>query len=354
MAPGAAGASRASTLPATRIKRRLEVDDALSDEVVGEILATETRNGRTQAIHTGHAVRLSGNGKVVRAWGHPEQATYWRSAAKPFQALPFVATGAMASLDLGDAELAVACGSHCAEPFHVEAAMRTLASAHLAVADLKCGVHDPGPLAGAMPPGGWTAIHNNCSGKHAAMLATCLHRGWPLESYLNPEHPLQMEIRGWVAKACGREPEDVHYGVDGCGLPAFFLPVTDLARAFQWLQVSGGATAARILDAMAKRPEMVGGTGNSDSDLPRVTAGRIISKYGALGVVGAVNRATGEAVAVKMDAGNSQPARAVALAVMAEAEWFSEEEKTALHEHMRPTLRNHAGLAIGQLDWHLD
>lgn len=316
----------------------------------GPVLATESRSGRIQAMHTGHAVLLDAGGHVVRKWGNPDQPTYWRSAAKPFQALPFVASGAFASLDLGDAELAVACGSHGAEPFHVEAALRILAAAHLPLAGLLCGIHDPGTQAGPMPAGGWTAIHNNCSGKHAAMLATCRHRGWPLHAYLQPTHPLQLEIRGWVAKACGVTADEVPFGVDGCGLPTFCLPITSLARAFHWLQAGGEPAASRILDAMGPRSEMVGGTGNSDTDLPRLTGGRIVSKYGALGVVGAVNRELGQAVAVKLDAGTSQPARAVALAIMEQAGWFTPTEAEALREHIRPTLRNHARLDVGHVE----
>ncbi|MES2155201.1 MAG: asparaginase [bacterium] len=316
----------------------------------GPVLAVETRSGRVQAVHTGHAILLGRDGHVVRSWGTPEQPTYWRSAAKPFQALPFVASGAMASFDIGDAELAVACGSHAAEPMHVEAALHTLTAAGLQVADLKCGVHDPGALAGPMPAGGWTAIHNNCSGKHAAMVATCKHRGWPVDGYLEASHPLQVEIRGWVARAAGLDAADVPFGVDGCSLPTFFLPVASLARSFQWLQRSGEAPALRVLEAMANRPEMVGGTGNSDTDLPRLTEGHLVSKYGALGVVGAVDRRTGEAIAVKLDAGTSQPARAVALAVMAEAGWLTEAQEASLAPHIRPTLRNHAGLEVGHVE----
>lgn len=314
------------------------------------MLAQEWRNGRIQALHTGHAVILASDGSVRKTWGDPDGATYWRSAAKPFQALPFVASGALAAYGLGDAELAVACGSHAAEPLHVAAAMRTLTAAGLAVKDLRCGVHDPGPQAGPIPEQGWSEIHNNCSGKHAAMLAVCRQREWPIGSYLEPEHPLQDDIRGYVATATGKAPAEVESGIDGCGLPTFFLPVTDLARAFRWLATSGDTAGARVLDAMGSRPEMVGGTGNSDTDTPRLTGGRIVSKYGALGVVGAVDRSTGEALAVKLDAGMSQPARVVAVAAMEWAGWLDDGEAGALRVHSRPTLRNHAGLEVGTVE----
>lgn len=319
----------------------------------GPVLAQETRNGRVQAIHTGHAVLLGADGVVRRTWGDPTQGTYWRSAAKPFQALPFVASGAFASLGFGDAELAVACGSHAAEPFQVAAARRIMVAAGIPEEALQCGLHDPGPQAGRMPEAGWSAIHNNCSGKHAAMLATCRQRGWPLDSYLGPEHPLQKEILGWVATATDIPAGAIEHGVDGCGLPTFHLPVVELARGFQWLALGGEPAATRILDAMARRSEMVGGTANSDTDLPKATKGRVVSKYGALGVVGAVERRTGEAIAVKLDAGGSQAARAVAVAVMGLAGWLGEDEAAALRGHSRPAVTNHAGLGLGHLETRL-
>jgi L-asparaginase II len=336
---------QAAAVPHRNGEARRTVPQALPDlPGAGPVLAVEWR--------TGHAVLVARDGAVLRAWGEPGFATYWRSAAKPIQAIPF-ASGALDAFGLGDRELAVACGSHDAEPFHVAAVRRILEASGARVADLLCGVHDPGPLAGPRPPGGWTALHNNCSGKHAAMLAACRHRGWDTASYLQPEHPLQREIREFVGASAGRPAEDVPFGVDGCGLPTFFLPLADLARSFAWLQSGGGAASSRILDAMGRHPEMVGGTGNADSDLGRATKGRIVSKYGALGVVAAVHRDLGQALAVKLSAGTAQPARAVALAIMAESGWLAAGEREALAGHLAPRLSNHAGLEVGRLETRL-
>jgi L-asparaginase II len=312
----------------------------------GPVLAVEERNGRIQAVHTGHAVVVGERGAVLRAWGEAQTETYARSAAKLLQALPFAAVADR--LGLGDAEVAVACGSHSAEPFHVEAAQRILDAAGLSVSDLRCGVHDPGPQAGPMPASGWTAMHNNCSGKHAAMLAVCKERGWPLGTYLEPTHPLQAEVRAAVAKAAGLP--DVAFGVDGCGLPTFWMPLSGLARSFQWLHASGDPRATRVLDAIARHPEMVGGTANSDTDTPGATKGRIVSKYGAVGVVAAVDRSSGQALALKMAAGASQPARAVGIGVMREAGWLRPGEAERLEMHLRPPMRNHMGALVGHLE----
>ncbi|MHB8632437.1 MAG: asparaginase [Thermoplasmatota archaeon] len=307
----------------------------------GVTLAVEERNGRIQALHTGHAIRRDASGKVT-AWGDPATTTYWRSSAKPLQAVPFATV--FRDLGLGGEELALACGSHSGEPLHVATARRILAAARLTEADLQCGTHDPGPAAGAPPPGGWGPIHNNCSGKHAAMLATCVHRGWPTKNYLDPAHPLQGAIRDVVEKAAGAPAP---YGVDGCGLPTFYLGVDHLARSFQWL--SNDPTGKTILSAMGSHPFMVAGTNGSDTDLGLHALGRVVSKYGALGVVGAIHRDSGAAIAVKLVAGTALPAKAVALALMRDAGWLSPAAATALEGHIEPVLRNHAGVAVGKI-----
>src|SRR5688500_1669858 len=151
---------------------------------LGVPLLEEVRDGRTQAVHSGDAVLLDADGHIDHQWGHGDQGAYWRSAAKPLQALAFVETGAFDALaghaGLDDSHLAIACSSHNGEPVHVDAAHAILAAAGLKGSDLGCGAHEPmggATLGGPMPKGGWTALHNNCSGKHAAMLATAKHNG---------------------------------------------------------------------------------------------------------------------------------------------------------------------------------
>lgn len=312
-----------------------------------------TRGDATESVHR-VAAAVVADDRLIGAARDATLATYWRSCAKPFQIIPFLESGDFDALDWGADQLALACGSHGGEPEHVAIAERMLLDLGLEEGDLACGVTEPLAPRGVRIlrecGGRPTRLHNNCSGKHAAMLAVCTVRGWPTATYLDPTHPLQAEIRGHVARAVGLAPHDVPFCVDGCGLPTFFLPVQQLARALQWLQRSGDAAARRVLDAMASHSEMVGGTGNSDTDLPKATGGRLVSKYGALGVVGAVDRRTGAAVAVKLDAGTSQPARALALGVMRDAGLLDAAEATRLTDHLRPPVKNHAGLVLGHVE----
>lgn len=318
----------------------------------GVLLARSWRNGRVQAVHTGHAVLLAPDGTVRRAWGDPATGTYWRSCAKPIQALAFAA-GPVDALGLDDRSVAVACGSHEAEPVHIAEALRILRAAGLGESALRCAAHDVEERhAGPRPPGGWTAIHNNCSGKHAAMLAVCVARGWPTDSYLDPQHPLQQEVlaamRRLTRDADGGGDGEVPFGVDGCGLPTYWTSIAAIARAFQRLRHE--PAGPRVLDAMAAHPLLVGGTSRTDTLLAQATQGRVLAKIGALGVHVALDRRSGAALAVKVADGASQPRDAVTLELLRQAGWLTEAELAPLREHHLPTLTNHAGRVVGHLE----
>lgn len=312
----------------------------------GPVLVEEHRNGRVQAVHCGHAVLLAPDGGIQAAWGDPGTATYWRSSAKPLQAIAFARV--LDAYGLGDEELALACGSHMAEALHIQAARRILAAAGLDETLLRCGRHDVDERwAGPRPPGGWTEIHNNCSGKHAAMLAVCARRGWSLEDYLDPTHPLQQEILGLVARATGLGKGQVPFGVDGCGLPTYFLPISALARAYRWLVVGGDPVAARTLAAVADHPLLVAGRDRLDTDLPRATAGRVVSKIGALGVHAAVDLATGAAYAAKLADGSSPARDALTVEALTAGGWLRPEEADRLARHARPAVTDNQGTPLG-------
>jgi L-asparaginase II len=318
----------------------------LATRVTGVELVGEVRNGRVQAVHTGHAVLLDAEGKVARAWGDPDHGVYLRSAAKPLQAVPFA--GVLDELGLTNEALALACGSHEAEPDHVAVARQILEAAGVEESALQCAAHGCDPrLSGPEPPGGWLAVQNNCSGKHAAMLAVCRHHGWSIESYLESEHPLQVELRAWVARASGRQ--SVPFGIDGCGVPTFWLSLTEAARAMQWLNAQpADAPASRPLLAMGEYPRMVGGTGRFDTDVITATRGRVIAKIGAAGVHVAIDRASGAALAVKTDAGTSLARDVFTGNVMRAQGWLSDADVEQLRHHLEPELRNHAGRRVGE------
>ena len=311
----------------------------------GVPLLEEVRDGRTQAVHTGHAVLLDLDGHIDHQWGHGDEGAYWRSAAKPLQALPFVESGAFDALGLDDRHLAIACSSHNGEPVHVDAARRLLAAAGLKESDLGCGAHEPmgGPtLGGPKPPGGWSAIHNNCSGKHAAMLATARHNRWPTRGYLDPEHPLQLAIRGIVGEATG---EPVAWGIDGCSAPCFWASIKGMARAFQWLQRR--PAGRRILDAMAAHPHLIAGTGMWDTAFIGAGKGRWVGKVGAAGLYVAVNRTNGEAFACKMASGSRDARDQAAAHIALDAGWLDAEAEAALAPFLAPSITTWNGKTVG-------
>jgi L-asparaginase II len=223
------------------------------------------RGGVVEAFHRVHAVAVL-DGEVVAAAGDPGLVTFFRSSAKPLQALPLV----RARPDLDDRLVAVACASHDAEPAHVDAVRDLLAAAPASEDDLECGPQE------GRPPG---RVHNNCSGKHAGFLAVCRARGWPTPGYRLPGHPLQAELLAEVTAATGAEPGTA---TDGCGVVTFALPLEAMARAFSRLaRLDGGE---RVLGAMRAHPRLVGGAGALDTRLMRTLPGWTV-KRGAEGML---------------------------------------------------------------------
>jgi len=248
------------------------------------ISVTVRRGAITEAVHRVHAVAVR-DGDVVAEAGDPGLVCYLRSSAKPIQAQPLV----RAYDDLDDAEIAIACGSHRAEPAQIEAVRRLLARAEATESDLECG-EQPGRLPGP--------IHHNCSGKHAGMLAVCRANGWSRQGYSYLDHPVQQEILRDVKEAAG--VENVPTGIDGCGVPCFALSLVASARVLTQLD-------ARAASAMRAHPELVGGKGSVDTDLMRALPGWI-AKGGAEGLFCAA-AADGLGVAVKVEDGNGRAQR---------------------------------------------
>ena len=251
-----------------------------------------------ECVHEVHAVAVSG-GEVVASFGDPALVTSLRSSAKPLQALPL----ARAHPELADDELAIAAASHYGTPRHVATVRKLLAATGGDEAELDCGVQE------GRPP---EPIFDNCSGKHAGMLATCRAHGWPIEGYRHRGHPLQQLLLEQVAAAAELEPDEVATGVDGCGVVAFAIPLERAARAFSRLeQLDGGA---RVSAAMREFPELVGGEGATDTALMREHPGTV-AKGGAEGLLCASGHGIG--FALKVADGNPRALRP-ALAVLAD------------------------------------
>jgi L-asparaginase II len=268
-------------------------------------IAITRRSGIDESVHFGALVALDPSGNIAFAVGDPNVAIYPRSSNKPMQAVAMVRAG----LRLPSDQLALACASHDGRPEHLAAATRILASVGLEVdalantADLPL---DDGEAERVLAAGGArTALQMNCSGKHAAMLATCVCNGWAHDrSYLAPDHPLQAHITTTLAELIDEEPSGV--GTDGCGAPAHVLSLLGLARGFRAIATgAAGPAGDEVAAAMRRHPEMVGGPTRDVTLMMRHVPG-LIAKDGAEGVFAAALH-DGRAVALKVADGGDRP-----------------------------------------------
>ena len=267
------------------------------------VVAEVVRSGFVEGRHIGSAVAVRADGSVALSVGDPDRPIFPRSANKPLQAAAMVRCG----LEVDDELLAVAAASHSGEVRHVNAVRRLLASAQL---DARALANTAGlPLSSAAAAahvragGGKDRVLQNCSGKHAAMLATCVINGWSLERYRDPAHPLQRRIRHTVEDLAD-EPVAAT-GVDGCGAPLFALSLVGLTRAFARLVTAApGSAERRVADAMRAHPDVVGGTGRDVTALMRGLPG-LLAKDGAEAVYAAAT-ADGAAAAVKVEDGGDR------------------------------------------------
>jgi L-asparaginase II len=263
---------------------------------LAESLVEVRRGAITESRHRGHVVAVEPDGKIVARLGAFETVTFLRSSAKPFQALPLVVSGAADRFGFTDREVALACASHNGEPIHTELAASMLKKIGLGPAALKCGVHEPYSVEAAQQlrelgeaP---TALHNNCSGKHAGMLALAVHWNAPTETYNKAEHPVQIAIGKTIAQFSGVPVEDLAVGIDGCAVPVFGLSVRAMALAYARLVAPPASfdeatrnACARIVRVMSAYPELIGGTSDRlDTEIMRAAPGALVSKVGVEGV----------------------------------------------------------------------
>ncbi|HEX5631844.1 MAG TPA: asparaginase [Gemmatimonadales bacterium] len=283
-----------------------------------ELRVEGTRGGQVESVHRVSAAVVDADGRLLLASGTPDLVTFWRSAAKPFQALPFVADGAADRFGFADDAVALACASHSSEPEHVALAGAMLAQVGRREDDLSCGPHVPlSPVIAERVARGHvrqTPLWSNCSGKHAAMLATCLHHGWPLAGYTEAAHPLQRRIVAEIARWSDVPAESIGLGVDGCTTCCFALPLRAMALAYARLGTSAEPAATRVREAMMAHPYLVAGNERPCTDLMAAGAGTVLAKLGADGVYSAALPTAGLGIAIKVEDGDM---RAIPLALLA-------------------------------------
>ena len=252
-----------------------------------------TRGDIVESIHYGSIAVVDSHGKLIASLGDPQTVAFLRSSAKPFQVLPFVERGGVEHFNFTLRELSISCASHEGSDMHVQTVKELQKKIGVEESNLQCGVHMPGDVAALKPmivhdihP---TANHNNCSGKHTAMLAHAKMRGLPLENYLDINHPVQQDILATFADMCMIPSEQVHLGTDGCSAPNFAVPLYNAALGMARfcdpyaLSEARAAACRKIANAMTTHPEMVSGYGEFDEQLMKTGEGRIVCKRGAEG-----------------------------------------------------------------------
>ncbi len=318
------------------------------------------RGDRVESVAYADVAVVDSLGHIQYWLGDPHRETFWRSSAKPFQAMPLVQSGAIEAFNLTPKEVAMTCASHGGEAQHVELVMGILAKIEARQEDLICGIHMPShrETTERMLAEGKAAqiVHNNCSGKHSGMLTLARMLKAPLEGYQLPEHPVQRAILQNVALMTGTtNPSSLYTGVDGCGVPTFYLSLARMAYAYARLVDPRGldpepqGAAMIIAEAMRTYPELVSGTGRLEVTLAEATGHRLVCKGGAEAVfcIGIPERGLG--LAVKIQDGTARTIGTVVTAVLAEIGVLTDAEIQKLAPVIQPVIKNHAGREVGAM-----
>ncbi len=321
-----------------------------------EIDVVATRGEFVESRHAVHAAVVDARGTLRGAAHDSSTVTYWRSCAKPFQVMPLLRSGGFDAAGWGDDELALACASHGGEPEHVALATSMLADLDLEEGDLACGPQEPLSArgarivreTGARP----TRLHNNCSGKHAAMLASARQRGVATTGYECQPHPVQRAALASVAEWTQLPTGAIGQAVDGCGVVVFNLPLDRMALAYARLASAAEGhedVPSRVVNAMTTRPFLVGGTDRFDTVLMEETKGRVLAKVGAEGVhsVALLDRAMG--VAIKVADGAQRAQFPALLRLLQHLDALPADLPPRLAEFMRRPVRDSRGAIVGEV-----
>ncbi|WP_349360015.1 asparaginase [Stappia sp.] len=330
-----------------------------SDTSTNPVLVEVTRGGAVESRHRGAIAVVDAAGAPLATVGDVTAPVFPRSAVKALQALPLLESGAAEALDLSDAELALACASHNGEAIHVNAARVMLMKAGLDEDALECGSQWPRRMqdvarlhrADAHPG----PLHNNCSGKHAGFLGLARTLGVPTRGYVEPDHPVQREVRIALEEMTGAALDHAPCGIDGCSIPTYAVPLDRLARAFACFGTGEGLAplraeaADRLYHACTAHPEMVAGTERFCTEVMRAFAGRVFVKTGAEGVFVASIPERGLGVALKCDDGATRAAETMMAETLARLLALSDDEASALAHWRRPQLSNWVGRSVGEI-----
>jgi L-asparaginase II len=323
------------------------------------VLVEVLRGAVVESRHRGAIAVVDADGAPAFVCGDVDRPVFPRSSVKALQALRLIETGAADRYGLTDHELALACASHGGEPGHVATAQLMLTRIGLDVSALRCGAQPPmyGPSVSALYCAGEepSALHNNCSGKHSGFLCLACMLGADPRGYIEPDHPVQREIKAVIESVTGAAIPDERRGIDGCSVPTWAVPLKHLALGFARFGTGHGLAperakaAARLRAACAAHPWYVAGTGRFCTEVMQRLGPRAFVKVGAEGVYCGALPERGLGIAVKCDDGGARAGEVIMASLIARFGALSEAEGAALDHQARPTLRNWNGFMIGAL-----
>ena len=320
--------------------------------MINPIIAELRRGPVVESLHRGAYAVVDTKGSVVAKTGAFDEAFFPRSAIKAFQCLPLIESGGARAFNLNDEEIALCCASHNGEAQHVRVARSILSKAAILESCFACGAHYPSAReaandlvrTGEKP----LAVHNNCSGKHAGMLALAKHLGASLEGYVQREHPVQQAVARCLEEYTGVDVAHAPCGIDGCSVPTWALPMHKLAKAFALLCDPRNASAQWIIRAVRNNPFLVAGTGRFDTKIMQAVP-RLFIKVGAEGVFcGAIPHA-GFGFALKCDDGATRGAEVAVAEMLGRLDIWTEPEQVAIAAFAREPLSNWRNLNVGEL-----
>ena len=312
------------------------------------------RNTEIESVHQVYGVAVDSNGKILFSSGDPHYITCIRSSLKPFQTSVCVETGAADAFGFTDKELAVMCASHNGEKIHTSTISGILGKIDIDSSYYKCGVHSPydkkTKITIFRDGKDFNSLHNNCSGKHAGMLATAKHLGCDLNEYLQSQHPVQQKIVSALEQYT--EQSGFVFGTDGCSAPTPFLSLYGIAILYQKLASGNYPVLSRLYDAMVTHPYLVAGRERFDTDFMEAMSGRAVTKVGGEGVRGlGIRQKNGNVIgiALKVLDGNQRANPVATMLLLGHLKLLTESESQKLEKYEKTKLLNHRKIHVGNI-----
>lgn len=324
-----------------------------------EKLAEVLRGEQVESVHQGIIAVVNKNGKILASLGDSQALSFFRSAAKPFQALPVIESGVVVDHAFTLKHIAIIISSHNGEPEHCEAVSEVLEKIGLSADYLRCGLmaprhklsHEQLLMEGVDP----SPLHNECSGIHAGMLVLARYSKQSLDDYYLPEHPVQQEILQCVAEAAGLRPQDIPLAIDGCNVPTFALSIERMAYAYARLAVPDDFNEVRntaceiVKAAFSAYPFLLAGTARFTTDLLKATGSKFLAKDGAEGVYCLGIPEEGIGIAVKIADGNERAIPPVVLSILDQLGFLTAQEKDRLSAYRRKPIYNVCRELVGEI-----